>query len=513
MLAAGEVRSDDLSEVMAAVDLGSNSFHMIVAKLHHGQFAIIDRLREMVRLAAGLRRDGTLDESSQERALECLRRFGQRLHDMHANRVRVVGTNTLRKAREADRFLLRAEEALGHPVEVISGIEEARLIYSGVYHHGHSDSDPRLVVDIGGGSTELIVGSGRDPLHLESLSLGCVRATKEYFSDGELSARNFRRARLSIRLGLNPVAAIFQRIGWVNAIGASGTIRATLTIAHELGLSDTTLTHDAIETIIERMIAARRIDDLALPGLGPDRQPVFPGGVAILAEVVNTLQIRELKTSDGALKEGLLYEMLGAVERGDVRERTIQAVERRFHVDAEQASRVDATAGLLLGLVAKDWGLEDPHYARVLHWAARLHEIGLDIAHSRYHDHGGYLLENADLPGFALLEQRLVATLVRYHRRKLFDFTLAHLQERWRTPAMRLIVILRLAVLLNRARSPVEVPSVRLEASARGLKIGFPQDWFDGHPLTEADLLQEQAWLAAEGFDLVLANARAAEAV
>jgi exopolyphosphatase/guanosine-5'-triphosphate,3'-diphosphate pyrophosphatase len=266
------------------------------------------------------------------------------------------------------------------------------------------------------------------------------------------------------------------------------------------------LTLEAVETIIERMIAAKRIESLSLPGLGTYRAPVFAGGIAILAEIIYGLRIAELKVSDGALKEGLLYEMLGAVEHDDVRERTIQSVARRFHVDTEQAARVEVTALSLLALVEQDWGLEDLRYAQVVHWAARLHEIGLDIAHSRYHHHGGYLLENADLPGFARLDQQIVATLVRYHRRKLDAFTLSHLQERWRTPVLKLIVILRLAVLLNRARSPIEIPRGKLGAGDRTLSIAFPQAWLDGHPLTAADLLQERAWLGAEGFDLALAN-------
>ena len=219
---------------MAAVDLGSNSFHMVVARNQHGEPSIVDRLREMVRLASGLDAEGSLDAASQERALACLRRFGQRLRDMRAHQVRVVGTNTLRRASNGEAFLAKAEEALGHPVEVISGIEEARLIYLGVSHHTDSTDGANLVIDIGGGSTELIIGEGYEPQHLESLYVGCVGVSRAHFDDGKLSAKRFERARLAVRLELRPVAAAFRRRGWKRAIGSSGTVRAACDIAQEL---------------------------------------------------------------------------------------------------------------------------------------------------------------------------------------------------------------------------------------------------------------------------------------
>jgi len=491
---------------MAAVDLGSNSFHMVVARAHHGQIAIVDRLKEMVRLAAGLHRDGTLDKASQTRALDCLRRFGQRLRDMHAHRVRVVGTNTLRKADRAEGFLAEAEKALEHPVEIISGIEEARLIYAGVSHGVESPAGARLVTDIGGGSTELIIGEGYEPKYLESLSLGCARLTTDFFDDGRLGVKRFRQARLAVRLGLRPVTETFKRIGWTSAIGSSGTIRAAREIAHQLGYVDRGVTQDALERIIEKMTDAGRLERLDLPGLSPERAPIFAGGIAILVEVLKNLEIEQMDVSDWALREGLLYDMLGRALHLDTRERTIRAMQRRFHVDKAQAARVEATVLALHSKVRNDWGLLDEQYEQLLQWAARLHEVGLDIAHSRFHQHGGYLLENADLPGFVRIEQQLLATLVRFHRRKLDDYTLDHLMPRWRTPMLELIVLLRLAVLLHRTRSPMRIPTIGLVAGDRRLIVTFPQDWFDSNPLTEADLAQERSWLRSIGFDLVLSN-------
>jgi exopolyphosphatase/guanosine-5'-triphosphate,3'-diphosphate pyrophosphatase len=494
------------ADVLAAVDLGSNSFHMLVARTDRGHPSIVDRLREMVRLASGLDRDGNLDDASQERALACLRRFGQRLRDMHAHQVRVVGTNTLRKARNAEAFLAKAEQALGHPVEVISGMEEARLIYLGVSHYLDSRDGANLVVDIGGGSTELIVGEGYEPSYLESLYIGCVGLSRDCFEDGKLSQKRFERARLAARLELRPVAEAFKRKGWARAIGSSGTIRAARDVAHELGLVDSGITLPALERVIRELIAARRIEDVKLPGLGADRAPVFAGGVAILAEVMSTLRIEHMQIAGGALREGLVFDMLGRLHHEDARERSIRAMQQRYHVDTEQAARVEATAVGLLRQVARDWQLTEERYRQLLVWAARLHEVGLDIAHARYHHHGGYLLANSDLPGFVRLEQRLLAALVTLHRRKLDEPFVAELPSAWRGPAFKLIVLLRLAVLLNRTRSPADWPPIALAAGKESLELRFPAGWLDHNPLTAADVEQEQGWLRARGFELTVAS-------
>ena len=492
----------DPAEVMAAVDLGSNSFHMVVARNQHGEPSIVDRLREMVRLASGLDGDKTLDEASQDRALACLRRFGQRLRDMRADQVRVVGTNTLRKAHNAAAFLAKAEEALGHPVEVISGIEEARLIYLGVSHHTESTDGANLVIDIGGGSTELIIGEGYEPQHLESLYVGCVGVSRVHFDDGKLSAKRFERARLAVRLELRPVAATFRRRGWRRAIGSSGTIRAACDVARELGLVDSGVTAAAVEAIIEELVKARRSDELNLPGLGAERAPVFAGGVAILAEVMSMLRIEQLEISNGALREGLLYDMLGRLHDEDARERSIRGMQRRYHVDLEQAARVESTAATLLESVARSWQLSGSQFRQLLVWAACLHEVGLDIAHARYHHHGGYVVANSDLPGFVQLEQKLLASLVALHRRKLDDPFLDELPSTWRAPAFKLIVLLRLAVLLNRSRSPSDLPTIGLVPGKDSLELRFPARWLDDNPLTAADLAQETEWLASRGFEL-----------
>ncbi len=484
---------------MAAVDLGSNSFHMVVARLRHGQFIIIDRIREMVRLASGLDAKGRLSEDAAERALGCLGRFGERLTDVQAGRVRVVGTNTLRQATRARGFLKAAQALLGHPVEVISGIEEARLIYLGVSHHMPSAGDQMLVMDIGGGSTELIIGEGYQPKYMESLFMGCVGLSERYFKHGAASAERFRKARLAARLELQPVIATFQSMGWQSAVGSSGTVRAAERAARSLGLIERGLTVDAVETIIDEVTRAGGVQQLGLSGFNPQRTPVFPGGIVILLEAMAGLGIDELQVSDGALREGLLYDMLGRIRRHDARDRTIEGLQLRFNVDRAQAQRVESSVLSLLSQVESDWDLKGEFHARVLAWAARLHELGLDIAHAKYHRHGAYLIANADLPGFNTLEQHLLAIVVGHHRRKLDGFDTSALPSSMREAALRLTVLFRMAVLLNRSRKTVEFPPIMLCASGKRLRALFDRAWLLQNHLTRADLKQEQAWLKAAG--------------
>ncbi|MDH3506116.1 MAG: Ppx/GppA family phosphatase [Gammaproteobacteria bacterium] len=475
---------------------------MVVGRLRHGQLIIVDRLREMVRLASGLDRRGRLRRDCVDRSLDCLRRFGERIRDMDASQVRVVGTNTLRRAKNANDFLAAAEEVLGHKVEVISGMEEARLIYLGVAHLSANVEETTLVIDIGGGSTELIIGKGYEPEHLESLSIGCVRSSVRFFENGRTTKKRFEKARLAARLELSPVAGLYRRWGWERAVGSSGTIRAAARVAQALGLVETGISCSAVEAIIQRMTEAGNLDRLELPELSAERAPVFAGGMAILAEVMATLELEHIGISDGSLREGLLYDMAGRLQHEDARDRTVRAMERRYHADEEQVGRVKETALMLLRQVEDDWDLAQTSADQFLGWAAQLHEIGLDIAHVKYHKHGAYLLANADLPGFSRAEQQLLAVLVGHHRRRLEAFHPGDLPPEWRKPAFRLTVLLRLAVLLNRSRSPVDLPEIRLRAGSRRLQIAFPRDWLANNHLTQADLKQECDWLRDVGFKL-----------
>lgn len=494
------MRRSSIPDVLAAVDLGSNSFHMVVARYSHGQIIIVDRLREMVRLAAGLDEQGRLERGAIERAIECLQRFGQRLRDMKAERVRVVGTNTLRRARRKGAFLDRARAALGHPIEIISGIEEARLVYLGVAHTTPSEPGKRLVVDIGGGSTELIIGEGLQTKKLESLYMGCVSMSAAFFSDGSITDKRMKRARLAARLELAPVQAAFKDYGWEGAAGSSGTIRAVAEILRARG--EGVITSAALENLIDDALRVGDIAKLKVAGLSDERAPVFLGGLAILAEIFAVLGIREMRVAEGALREGLLYDMIGRLTHEDARVRSVRAMQGRYHVDSAQAERVEATALDFLRQTEDQWELQDPFAELVLAWASRLHEIGLDVSHSHYQKHGAYLLEHADMPGFPQEEQRILACIVGSHRRKINPENFEDLNPPWHIKAEYLIVLLRLAVLLHRGRSPNALPAIELRAKGRSLEIAFPKGWLDEHPLTAADLENEVDHLKAIGFKL-----------
>jgi exopolyphosphatase / guanosine-5'-triphosphate,3'-diphosphate pyrophosphatase len=481
---------------------------MVVARYTHGQLVILDRLREMVRLGAGIEADGRLNKDVTSRALACLERFGQRLRDMRPDSVRVVGTNALRRARKKEAFVERAREALGHPIEIVSGIEEARLIYSGVSHTMPAGAGRRLVCDVGGGSTEIIIGEGLQPLEMESLQMGCVRLSEEFFAEGRLSPKRMQRCRVAARQAIEPYQAAFRRRGWDEAVGSSGTVRAIFDSIQELDASSRQISAEGLERIIHELGEIEHIRDLKLNALTDDRKLSFAGGVAILAEVFEQLGIEGMKVADGAMREGLLYDLIGRYTDEDSRERTVRSMQGRYHVDLAQAERVEQTAVGFLDQVEEVWLLADPSIELLLRWAARLHEIGLDVAHSGYHRHGAYLLANADMAGFPREEQQLLSIMVGSHRRKPAIEDAGELAPPWdkRAPAMTLL--LRLAVLLHRGRSPVALPPLKLTAKDDSLEIRFPPGWLDDHPLTVADLQSEIEHLKGVGFRLRVFTAK-----
>ncbi len=470
---------------------------MIVGELRHGQIAIIDRIRETVRLSEGLDEHGSLTEAARLRALECLSRFGQRLHDMHASSVRTAGTSALRRARDSRAFRKDAENALGHPIEVISGIEEARLIFKGVTHSLPPNEGLRLVLDIGGGSTELILGQNQKPSALESLHLGCVLVTEKFFKEGRINRQCFDAARLAARLKLRPVKAFFRNSTELEAIGTSGTIISTEAVARETGvIGSIDLTPDAVEQLIDRVLAFDNISELSLPGLSERRSQVWPGGLAILVELLEVLRVDRLRISDGALREGLLYDHIGRLHHEDARERSVDALARRFNVDEAQAKRVANTATSLLQQSAECWQLTSPLASKIVKWCSRLHEIGLDISHDAFHLHGAYIAGNADLPGFPRSEQAVLAFVIASQRGPLDPQDLQPLPPSLRNDALRLSIIHRLAVLLNRSRSTRELPPLRFDVSGESIELVFPDKWLSANPLTNADLTREIKYLA-----------------
>jgi exopolyphosphatase/guanosine-5'-triphosphate,3'-diphosphate pyrophosphatase len=496
--------SQPLQEPIAAIDLGSNSFHMIVARTVGDHFEVVDRMREMVRLAAGLNESNELSEEAIERALGCLRRFGERVAELPQGAVRVVGTNTLRMASNAAAFIAEAEQALGHAIDVISGYEEARIIYLGVSHGLDDDADKRLVMDIGGGSTELILGRRFEPLRMESLRMGCVSQSARFFADGRINAKRMRAAEIAAHQELETIQARFREEGWQSVIGASGSILAVRDIVMAHGWSEEGISAESLAALRRSLVEAGHVDAIELKGLSNERRPVLPGGVAILCAAFQALGIERMRVSPSALREGLLYDLLGRIHQEDVRERTVAGLVERYQIDAEQGERVAAAVDSILQQVGEAWTLEREDVRRLLRWAAQLHEIGLSISHSGHHKHGGYLLTNLDLAGFGQAEQRRLATLVRGHRRKVPVAEFEKLGTALGPLLLRACVVLRIAVTWNRSRSSEPLPAVTVTAAGSTLKLGYPDGWLDEHALTRADLEQEAVYLKAAGIKLKL---------
>ncbi|MBK8452571.1 MAG: Ppx/GppA phosphatase family protein [Thiofilum sp.] len=490
---------------LAAIDLGSNSFHMIVVKpFPDGHIKVVDRLRESVRLGSGLDADNNLSLDAQQRALACLQRFGERLRGLNSERVIAVGTNTLRQASQARDFIRQAEIALGHPIAIISGHEEARLIYLGVAHffENETTNGNRFVMDIGGGSTELIIGRGLDALYLESLKMGCVSMTEQFFPDGRFDSQSFKRAIRYAHLPLVPIRQNYQSLGWETANGASGTIRTVQKVVQQNGLSPFHITLEHLYALRDRMIDAVYSEKLRLAGLSDERKPVFAGGLAILIAVFESLGITKMQVSDWALREGLVYDRLQRSKPGDIRIAAVKALQSRFSIDLQQAAAVRQTAEHLFQRCRDDWKLPN-QVQDLLNWAAELHEIGLIISHESHQKHGAYLLDNVDLPGFSTEEQHWLSTLVRMHRSKLSTKLFGLLDPKEYQTALYLVVILRLSVLLHRARDVVTVKIERLKARENSLMLYLAEpNLEEQRPLLVADLERESDLLKAVNFNL-----------
>jgi exopolyphosphatase/guanosine-5'-triphosphate,3'-diphosphate pyrophosphatase len=490
-------------DIVAAVDLGSNSFHMTVAKIQNGQLHILDVIKEMVRLGSGITPEHDIEPQAAEKALACLERFGQRLSALHPGNVRAVGTNALRRAHNATSFLESAEKALGYPIEVVSGREEARLIYTGVNYCETDQDQQTLVADIGGGSTEIIIGRQFSPLLLESLHMGCIGFSMKFFEDGKITAKRMSTAILAARQELEPVETIYRRLGWTRALGSSGSIRAIAEAIQAMGWNEEPgITAKPLQKLRSYMVETGQINTLRLPTLTEERAAVFPGAVAILSAIFEALQIETMLPCQGALREGVLCELIGAGNTNDVYALTIKNLGERYQIDLKHATRINTTALELFEKVKDGWNLDTPGNKNLLSWAAQLHEIGLAISHSRYQRHGGYLIENSDLPGFTRQQQTDVAALIRMHRRKPRKEYLETADKKRHAVLQQLAVLLRLSALLHRSRDDRKLPTIDITANGNVIQLAFPTDWLAQHPLTEADLQQEAAYLKAIGIEL-----------
>ncbi|MDN5874293.1 MAG: Ppx/GppA family phosphatase [Sinobacteraceae bacterium] len=499
--AAASRHAQPTRRTIAAVDLGSNSFHLLVARTDGMQLQVVDRLKEPVRLAAGLDAQQRLSAAACARALACLERFGQRLRRFPAVQVRAVGTYTLRRAYPVVPFLEQAQQALGHPIEVISGIEEARLIYAGVTLDFDTEQPRRLVIDIGGGSTEIILGQLTEPRLMESLPLGAVVYSQRFFPRGVITASAWHQAVVAARLELEPMAHAYRSAGWDTVVGASGSIKTIQQVCMDYGWIDDAITPAALNKLASRLVKAGSVDNAKLPKLSASRRTVLAGATAILSASFDALGIDAMQATDKALREGLLLNIIGANHSHDLRRISVADAQRRYSVDVAHAQRVATTAQQLLDDAA-GWLPTTTDWGGVLHWVCQLHEIGLAIAHKGYHKHGAYILRNADLHGFSQSEQAVLATLLRLQRGKFRKTEVADLPSNQQAVVERIAVLLRLAVLLHRSRVPAQLPRCRLEVNNTTLKLTFGDGWLETHPLTRAELEREQTNLASAGYDL-----------
>jgi len=488
-------------DTLAAVDLGSNSFHLQIGRVVGRQIYPLDAVREVVRLGAGLTAEKRIDRATQAAALEALAKFAERLRGFPRAAVRAVGTNALRVAKNSPQFLREARAVLGFPIEVISGREEARLIYLGVAHALPAASHQRLVVDIGGGSTEVIIGTGLEPQLTESLYMGCVSYSLKYFPGGRIDKARMKAAELAARQELSSIAQTYRDAGWSEAVASSGTARSMENILRENGFASDGLTHEGLEKLRNLLLKMEKADPERIAGLRPNRAPVLPGGVAIMGAALEALGIDSMKVSDGALRHGVLYDLLGRFEHHDMREATVAQFARRYHVDAAQAERVRNLSLKIYDALAPGADRDDDTDRMLLEWAARLAEIGLSIAHAQYHKHSAYVLSNADMPGFSRMEQARLARIVLAHRGKL-----GKVQEGLEGADWKLVFALRLAALILRSRTDARLPFLRVAADSGGFAIDLPQSWLDENALSAAALDSEADHWKAVGMKLAVSG-------
>ncbi|WP_323890762.1 exopolyphosphatase [Aeromonas caviae] len=490
------------NSLYAAVDLGSNSFHMVIARLTEGRMQIIDRIKERVRLAEGMDEQRRMSPEAMARGLDCLALFAERLTNIKPDQIRIAGTYTLRRASNARDFVREAAKVLNHPIEIISGQEEARLIYQGVAHTQHIEGQV-LVVDIGGGSTELIIGEGFEHKALTSRKMGCVSFTQSFFGNGKLGEKAFNAAVLEAQHQLAPIINQYRKLGWQSCLGSSGSIRTVRDVLQGEEWTDGAITLAGLERLKEEMIKHKRVDQLKLAGLTEERQGVFAAAVAILLGLFTSLPIERMEYSDGALREGLLYEFEERLQHHDIRERTALALSTHYRIDKRQATRVESSVLSLFDALSGPWEMPEEPYRAILGWAARLHEIGLAINYSGIHKHSAYILQNTDLPGFNQDDQALLAALVRFHRKGLKLSELPALPNHDEQTVLRCIRILRLAVAAHHRRQDNLLPEWNVQAAGDQLVVTLPLDWCDENKLLMQNLEKEHRYCHEQGWPLL----------
>jgi len=485
---------------LAAIDLGSNSFHMVVARLQNNQLQTIDAIKEMVRLAAGLDDINILSDKKRDEALECLRRFGQRIKDLPAQNVAAVGTNTLRKARNSATFLAAAEKALGFPINIVAGREEARLVYQGVAHSLAQTEDYRLVIDIGGGSTEFIIGHAYNPVMMESINMGCVNFTNHWFETGEITEKRIQTAIIAARRKLEWISEGYTEHGWQECIGSSGTIKTIAKILSENYDTHGIIDYEHLKKLSELFVSAGHISHIILPGLSENRAPVIIGGLCVLIAAFEELQIESMQASDGALREGLLNDMFESSKGHDIRMDTVQDFVERYQIDVAQSARICNSALHMYDQLELDAD-EHEQLRLLLLWAGKLHEIGLSISHTNYPNHSGYIVEQSDMPGFSREMQNTLGLMLRLQRGKLKTHLIEDLPRLHKDIEIN-ILLLRIAIILERSRDWDTSRQVKIKRKGNRIRLKFPKKYLNKHPLTKADMQQEIQEVARIGFKL-----------
>ncbi len=485
---------------LAAIDLGSNSFHLLIAKIEHGEMRPVEVLAEKVQLGAGLEK-GRLSDEAIERGLDCLSRFAQLLERVEPQRLRVVGTNALRIAKNRRAFTKPAGKILGTKVDVIYGREEARLVYLGVAHTLADDARSRLVVDIGGGSTEFIIGERFEPRKLESLQMGCVSYAKKYFPKGKISKSNYRKAYDRACLETSHIRHGYHGGRWEESVGSSGTLNAIEAIIIENGWGESGISREALKNLEKNLLKFKTMDEIKLEGLAPQRRNVIVPGLAIASALFDVLGIDHMRTSKGALREGVIYDLMGRLTHEDVRDRTVNALMQRYAVDVDTAEIVERRALTLYAGVRINWQLATDQW-ELLHWLAHTHEIGMAISHKHFNRHSAYLLRNADLPGFSQEEQEQLAVLAQGQRGKLSNDLFADIADTDLPQIRYLLTIVRLAVCFKYVERLSLMPDFTITAEENALTLGFPEGWLAEHPLTARELELEQDALAKIGMTL-----------
>ncbi|MDH5906456.1 guanosine-5'-triphosphate,3'-diphosphate diphosphatase [Vibrio splendidus] len=468
----------------AAIDLGSNSFHMLVVRHIDGSVQTMAKIKRKVRLAAGLNENNALSTEAMQRGWDCLSLFAERLQDIPKENIRIVGTATLRTAINVDIFLEKANQILGYDINVISGEEEAATIYKGVAHTS-GGSGRRLVVDIGGASTEMIIGEGFSAKALTSLKMGCVTWLERHFKDRQLTATNFNNAIEAAKSTLAPILDSYTDIGWDVCVGASGTVQALQEIMLAQGM-DEVITHAKLKRLQKQAMITERLEELEIEGLTLERALVFPSGLSILIAIFELLEIDSMTLAGGALREGLAYEMVDELRQEDIRARTIKSVQSRYQMDVSYGEQVAVVAQTLLEQAGAEEWVSEPQAGMLLQTAAKLHEIGLTIDFKKGGEHSAYLLQNLDLPGFTRAQKHYLGELTRRYREQLTSLPEQHAISG--TSSKRILRILRLAILLTHRRNPALEPEFKLATDGNNLTLTLSKQWLADNPLTAAEL-------------------------